>query len=174
MADFTIVMAITDKDKGAHGGMSAFLVDRDTPGLNVVRRIPMIGGHDTYELELQDCRVPGWKLLGEEGKGVNVLMSGLDYERAVLAGGPTGPTSQSVVALDTDGRSPDPYALIELGRDLRPGDYAVSFVNLANSGAPVASPITVASSFRPKWLAAVAEAPGVVESSLADALDAYA
>ena len=54
-----------------------------------------------------------------------------------LAGGPTGPTSQSVFALDTDGRSPDPYALIELGRDLRPGDYAVSFVNLANSGAPV-------------------------------------
>ena len=91
-----------------------------------------------------------------------------------LAGGPTGPTSQSVFALDTDGRSPDPYALIELGRDLRPGDYAVSFVNLANSGAPVAGPITVASSFRPKWLTAVAEAPGVVESSLADALDAYA
>lgn len=91
-----------------------------------------------------------------------------------LAGGPTGPTSQSVFALDTDGSSPDPYALVELGRDLRPGDYAVSFVNLANAGAPVANPITVASSFRPKWLVAVAEAPGVVESSLADALDAYA
>lgn len=91
-----------------------------------------------------------------------------------LAGGPTGPTSQSVFALDTDGSSPDPYALVELGRDLRPGDYAVSFVNLANAGAPVANPITVASSFRPKWLAAVVETPGVVESSLADALDMYA
>ncbi len=90
-----------------------------------------------------------------------------------LAGGPTGPTSQSVVALDTDGSSPDPYALIELGRDLRPGDYAVSFVNLANGGSPVPNPITVASSFRPKWLAAVADAPGVVEASLADALAAY-
>lgn len=91
-----------------------------------------------------------------------------------LAGGPTGPTSQSVFALDTDGGSPDPYALVELGRDLRPGDYAVSFVSLANAGAPVANPITVASSFRPKWLVAVAEAPGVVESSLTDALAAYA
>jgi len=90
-----------------------------------------------------------------------------------LAGGPTGPTSQSVFALDTDGSSPDPYALVELGRDLRPGDYAVSFVNLANAGARVKSPITVASSFRPKWLAAVAEAPGVVESSLSDALASY-
>jgi len=91
-----------------------------------------------------------------------------------LAGGPTGPTSQSVFALDTDGSSPDPYALVELGRDLRPGDYAVSFVNLANANAPVANPITVASSFRPKWLAAVADSPGVVESSLSDALAAYA
>ncbi len=91
-----------------------------------------------------------------------------------LAGGPTGPTSQSVIALDTDGSSPDPYALIELGRDLRPGDYAVSFVNLANGGSPVPNPITVASNFRPKWLAAVADAPGVVEASLADALEAYA
>ena len=91
-----------------------------------------------------------------------------------LAGGPTGPTSQSVFALDTDGSSPDPYALVELGRDLRPGDYAISFVNLANAGSPIATPITVASSFRPKWLAAVAEAPGVAESSLSDALAAYA
>ncbi|MDH4041046.1 MAG: acyl-CoA dehydrogenase [Gammaproteobacteria bacterium] len=85
VADFTIVMAITDKDKGAHGGMSAFLVDRDTPGLNVVRRIPMIGGHDTYELELQDCRVPGWKLLGEEGKGFASMQLRLGSRRVEMA-----------------------------------------------------------------------------------------
>lgn len=91
-----------------------------------------------------------------------------------LAGGPTGPTSQAVFSLDTDGTTPDPYALVELGRDLRPGDYAVSFVHLANAGAPVSNPITVASSFVPKWLAAVADQPGVVEASLADALAAYA
>ncbi|KCZ83803.1 acyl-CoA dehydrogenase family protein, partial [Hyphomonas jannaschiana] len=68
-ADFTILMAITDKEKKARGGMSAFLVDRDTPGFNVLRRIPMLGGEFTYEVALEDCRVPGWKLLGEEGQG---------------------------------------------------------------------------------------------------------
>ncbi|WP_420452422.1 alpha/beta hydrolase [Ilumatobacter sp.] len=91
-----------------------------------------------------------------------------------LAGGPTGPSSQSFFALASDGTAPDPYALVELGRDLRPGDYAVSFVGLATAGAPVTNPITVASTFRPKWLSAVADAPGVVESSLADALASYA
>ena len=91
-----------------------------------------------------------------------------------LAGGPTGPSSQSFFSLETDGTAPDPYALVELGRDLRPGDYAVSFVNLANAGAGLSNPITVASSFQPKWLAAVAESPGVAEASLADALASYA
>lgn len=91
-----------------------------------------------------------------------------------LAGGPTGPSSQAVFSLQTDGTTPDPYALVELGRDLRPGDYAVSFVNLANAGAPVSGPITVASSFRPKWLAAVADSPGVTEATIADALTGYA
>lgn len=91
-----------------------------------------------------------------------------------LAGGPTGPTSQAVFALETNGATPDPYALVELGRDLRPGDYAVSFVNLANAGAPVTNPITVASHFYPKWLAAVVDSPGVVESTLADAMVSYA
>jgi acyl-CoA dehydrogenase len=47
-ADFTILMAITDPEKGARGGMSAFLVDRDTPGFIVERRIPMVGGEFTY------------------------------------------------------------------------------------------------------------------------------
>ncbi|MFK7918011.1 MAG: alpha/beta hydrolase [Ilumatobacter sp.] len=91
-----------------------------------------------------------------------------------LAGGPTGPSSQSYFALETNGAAPDPYALVELGRDLRPGDYAVSFVNLANAGGAATNPITVASSFKPEWLAAVADAPGVVEASLADALHSYA
>ena len=91
-----------------------------------------------------------------------------------LAGGPTGPSSQSVFALDTDGSAPDPYGLVELGRDLRPADYALSFVALATAGSPVATPITVASTFRPKWLSAVADAPGVIEASVADALVAYA
>lgn len=91
-----------------------------------------------------------------------------------LAGGPTGPSSQAVFALQTNGTTPDPYALVELGRDLRPGDYAVSFVHLANAGAPIATPITVASSFRPRWLDAVVDSPGVAEATIADALAAYA
>ena len=69
-ADFTILMAVTDKSKGARGGISAFLVDKGTPGFNVLRRIPMIGGHVTYEIALEDCRVDGSKLLGEEGPGL--------------------------------------------------------------------------------------------------------
>ena len=84
-ADFTIVMAITDKERGAHGGMSAFLVDRDTAGFDVVRRIPMIGGHDTFEVELHDCRVPGWKLLGENGKGFALMQLRLGSRRVEMA-----------------------------------------------------------------------------------------
>jgi pimeloyl-ACP methyl ester carboxylesterase len=87
-----------------------------------------------------------------------------------LAGGPTGPSSQSFFSLPTDGTAPDPYALVELGRDLRPGDYAMSFVQLALAGSPATSPIIVTCKFRPKWLAAVADAPGVVESSVPVAL----
>nr|QQZ50262.1 acyl-CoA dehydrogenase family protein [Phenylobacterium glaciei] len=68
-ADFTIVMAVTDREKGARGGMSAFLVDGDNPGFKVLRKIPMIGGAMTYEVILENCRVPGWKLLGTEGQG---------------------------------------------------------------------------------------------------------
>src|SRR5215471_2767975 len=67
-ADFTILMALTDKTKGARGGISAFLVDKGTPGFNVLRRIPMIGGAFTYEVVLEDCRVPASKLLGKEGQ----------------------------------------------------------------------------------------------------------
>ena len=68
-ADFTIVMAVTDKSKGARGGISAFLVDKGTKGFNILRRIPMIGGASTYEVALEDCRVEDWKLLGTEGQG---------------------------------------------------------------------------------------------------------
>ena len=90
-----------------------------------------------------------------------------------LAGGPTGPSSQSVFSLATTGAPPDPYALVELGRDLRPADYAQSFVRLANQASPAPNPITVASTFRPKWLAAVADEPGVADASIHDALASY-
>ena len=84
-ADFTILMVITDKEKKARGGMSAFLVDRDTPGFNVLRRIPMLGGEFTYEVALEDCRVPGWKLLGEEGQGFGPMQVRLGTRRMEMA-----------------------------------------------------------------------------------------
>jgi len=84
-ADFTILMAITDPVKRARGGMSAFLVDRDTPGFNVLRRIPMIGGEYTYEVVLEDCRVPGWKLLGSEGQGFGPMQVRLGTRRMEMA-----------------------------------------------------------------------------------------
>ena len=84
-ADFTILMAITDPAKGARGGMSAFLVDRDAPGFKPVRRIPMLGGEFTYEVELVDCRVPGWKLLGKEGDGFGPMQVRLGTRRMEMA-----------------------------------------------------------------------------------------
>ena len=84
-ADFTILMAVTDREKGARGGISAFLVDRDTPGFKVARRIPMVGGAVTYEVLLEDCRVEGWKLLGTEGQGFAPMQLRLGTRRLEMA-----------------------------------------------------------------------------------------
>jgi acyl-CoA dehydrogenase len=84
-ADFTILMAVTDKEKGARGGISAFLVDKGKPGFNVLRRIPMIAGAATYEVALEDCRVEGWKLLGTEGSGFAPMQIRLGTRRLQMA-----------------------------------------------------------------------------------------
>jgi acyl-CoA dehydrogenase len=84
-ADFTILMAVTDKEKGARGGISAFLVDKGTPGFNVVRPIPMVGGAMTYEVLLEDCRVEDWKLLGTEGQGFAPMQLRLGTRRVQMA-----------------------------------------------------------------------------------------
>jgi acyl-CoA dehydrogenase len=84
-ADFTIVMAVTNKDDRVRAGISAFLVDRDTPGFIVERRIPMIGGAYTYEVVLDDCRVPDWKLLGVEGQGFAPMQLRLSTRRLEMA-----------------------------------------------------------------------------------------
>ncbi|MDO9338243.1 MAG: acyl-CoA dehydrogenase family protein [Caulobacter sp.] len=84
-ADFTIVMAVTDKEKGGRGGMSAFLVDQDSPGFNVLRKIPMLGGQSTFEIALDDVRVPGWKLLGAEGQGFAPMQVRLGTRRCEMA-----------------------------------------------------------------------------------------
>jgi len=91
-----------------------------------------------------------------------------------LAGGPTGPTSQSFFSLPSASATPDPYALVELGRDLRPPDYVRSFVQLAIAGSELDEPIAVCSVFRPDWLDAVAEEHGVMDVALTEALEVYA
>lgn len=84
-ADFTILMAVTDQEKRARGGISAFLVDKGTPGFNVLRKIPMVGGTYTYEIALEDCRVPAWKLLGQEGAGFAPMQLRLGTRRIQMA-----------------------------------------------------------------------------------------
>ncbi len=76
-ADFSIVMARTGKEK--RGAISAFLVDKGTPGFKVLRRIPMVGGMTTYEVVFEDCRVEGWKLLGTEGAGLRADAAALRH-----------------------------------------------------------------------------------------------
>jgi acyl-CoA dehydrogenase len=84
-SDFIILMAVTDKAKGAHGGISAFLLDKGTPGFNILRKIPMIGGHFTYEVSLEDCRIPACKLLGQEGQGFAPMQLRLSTRRLLMA-----------------------------------------------------------------------------------------
>lgn len=84
-ADWTIVMAVTDKAKGVKGGFSAFIVDKGTPGFIVERRIPMLGGASTYEIRLEDCRIPAGQLLGEAGFGFAPMQARLSSRRVQIA-----------------------------------------------------------------------------------------
>ena len=90
-ADVMIVYAKTDPDGGTKG-VSAFLVERGTPGFSTPQKLDKLGmrGSDTSEVLFEDCRVPAANRLAADGKGAAILMSGLDYERVVLAGGPLG------------------------------------------------------------------------------------
>ena len=90
-ADVLVVYAKTDAAAGARG-ITAFIVEKGMPGFTTAQKLDKLGmrGSNTCELVFADCAVPAANVLGEEGRGVNVLMSGLDYERAVLSGGPLG------------------------------------------------------------------------------------
>ena len=85
-----------------------------------------------------------------------------------ISGGPSVATSQPVFSLPAVGSPPDPYALLELGRDLRPPDYATAFVRLVLQGSDLDTPILVTARFRPEWLKAVIEHPGVEEAATID------
>lgn len=86
-----IVYAKTDADAGSKG-ITAFIIERDFPGFSSPQKLDKLGmrGSNTSELLFEDCEVPAENVLGKVGGGVRVLMSGLDYERLVLAGGPLG------------------------------------------------------------------------------------
>ena len=90
-ADTLVVYAKSDPQAGARG-ITAFLVERGMKGFSTAQKLDKLGmrGSNTCELVFQSCEVPAENVLGAEGRGVNILMSGLDYERAVLAGGSLG------------------------------------------------------------------------------------
>jgi isovaleryl-CoA dehydrogenase len=90
-ADVLVVYAKTNPQAGARG-ITAFLIEKGMKGFTVAQKLDKLGmrGSNTGELVFQDCEVPAENILGEIDGGVTVLMSGLDYERAVLSGGPLG------------------------------------------------------------------------------------
>jgi len=90
-ASTLIVYAKTDPEAGPKG-ITAFIVERGMEGFSTAQKLDKLGmrGSNTCELVFQDCKVPFENVLGEEGRGAKVLMSGLDYERVVLAAGPVG------------------------------------------------------------------------------------
>lgn len=90
-ADVLVVYAKTDPTAGSRG-ITAFLIEKGMPGFSCAQKLDKLGmrGSNTGELVFQDCEVPEERVMGGVGRGVNVLMSGLDYERAVLAAGPLG------------------------------------------------------------------------------------
>ncbi len=91
IADTLLVYAKTDVEAGKRG-ISAFIIEKGFKGFSTAQKLDKLGmrGSDTGELIFQDCEVPAENLVGNEGDGVKILMSGLDYERVVLSGGPIG------------------------------------------------------------------------------------
>ena len=90
-ADVYVIYAKTKPDAGSKG-ITAFIVERGFPGFSRAQKLDKLGmrGSNTGELVFEDCEVPAENILGRENEGVRVLMSGLDYERTVLSGGPVG------------------------------------------------------------------------------------
>ncbi|MCG7598258.1 isovaleryl-CoA dehydrogenase [Halomonas sp. McH1-25] len=90
-AHVLVVYAKTDPEAGSKG-ITAFIIEQDFPGFSTAQKLDKLGmrGSNTCELVFEDCEVPAENVLGEENRGAKVLMSGLDYERTVLAAGPIG------------------------------------------------------------------------------------
>ena len=151
--------------------------------------VPKGGGY-TAEILLADADTalahlgPATVLGRGLGAYVALLLAGArpaDVRGAVLCDGPgllgggPSPMSPSIAAVaESDGRTPDPWALLELSRDIRPPDYAMAFVREATHLSDLDTPITVCAFLRPPWLDAVATDPGVAVATLSEALASYA
>jgi len=98
-ADFTILMAVTDPALGARGGMTAFIVDRDTPGFVVEREIPMLGGNRTYELRIEDLRLHERQVLGEVGQGFAPMQKRLTVRRLEIGARGVGMASRALAMM---------------------------------------------------------------------------
>lgn len=95
-ADFMILMAVTDPTKGARGGITAFIVDKGTPGFIIEREIPMLGGVRTYELVLEDLRLKDTQVLGEVGQGFAPMQKRLTVRRLEIGAGCVGMASRAL------------------------------------------------------------------------------
>ncbi len=149
---YTSEMMLADAD----AALAALVDDDDAAGITVVGR--GLGAYIALQLA-------GGRAASVHG---TILCDGPG-----LAGGPSEPTSQHFFSPPPPETTPDPHALVELGRDLRPPDYATAFVRLAVTGSALDEPIAVAAAFRPPWLQAVVAEAGVIETTIATALDAY-
>ena len=150
--------------------------------------VPVGGGYSSEILmadadavvhHLGSCTVVGRGI----GAYVALLIAGGRPDRVVgaalcdgpgIVGGGPGPVSGTATLLRQTAAPPDPYAMLELSRDVRPADYAMTFVHLAASRSTVSTPIAVCAVWRPPWLAAVADHPAVADLTLPDALELFA
>lgn len=125
-ADVLVVYAKTDP-QAASRGITAFIVEREFPGFFASPKLDKLGmrGSNTSELVFDDCEVPYENVLGEEGRGVEVLMSGLDFERVVLAGGPLG-----IMAACLDLAVPYVHERRQFGRSI--GEFQLVQAHLAD------------------------------------------
>lgn len=98
-ADFTILMAVTDPALGARGGITAFIVDRDTPGFEIERAIPMLGGLRTYKLRIDDLRLHDRQVLGEVGQGFAPMQKRLTVRRLEIGARGIGMASRALAMM---------------------------------------------------------------------------
>lgn len=127
------------------------------------------------EVTLRGRGLGAWVALLAAGARPREVRGAILSDGPGLAGGGARPGSPTVAWVDPAAPAPpDPFALVELARDVRPPEYATAYVRLANELSGLARPFTVCASERPEWLRAVLEEPGVESASLAAALESYA